>query len=88
MTEQQSDPRAQRLVDEFHEGASWDGGSSVRRGLAWVLRHIADTEGDLESWGAIPAHTLEELADRLMAYRALAAAPADGPGPIPQQEES
>lgn len=65
-----SDARAQRLVDEFTEGANWDGGFNVRRGLAWVLRHLADTEAgyaDSESWYAIPARSLEALADALEA---------------------
>ena len=59
--------RAQRLVDEFQEGANWEGGFSIRHGIARVLRHLADTEGDPESWGAIPARTLESLADALEA---------------------
>lgn len=62
--------RAQRLIDEFHEGSSWHGGFSVRHGLALVLRHIADTEAgyaDSESFYAIPARTLETLADALEA---------------------
>ena len=65
-----SPTRAQRLVDEFHEGASWEGGFNPRRGLAWVLRHIADTEAgyaDSESFYAIPPRTLEALADDLEA---------------------
>ena len=63
--------RAQRLFDEFQEGATWDGGFNIRRGLAWVLRHVADTEADYADWeslsGAIPARTLEDLADALEA---------------------
>jgi len=62
--------RAQRLFDEFQEGANWDGGFNIRRGLASVLRHIADTEAgyaDSESFYAIPARTLEDLADALEA---------------------
>jgi hypothetical protein len=60
--------RAQRLVDEFQEGAVlFAGGFSIRHGIAALLRHIAVTEGDPESWGAIPARTLESLADALEA---------------------
>jgi len=59
--------RAQRLLDEFHEGANWNGGYSIRHGLAAVLRHIADTEGDPESWDAVPFWRLEQLADALTA---------------------
>ena len=63
-----SQSRAQRLVDEFQEGAVlFAGGFSIRHGIAAVLRHIAVTEGDPESWGAIPARTLESLADALEA---------------------
>lgn len=65
MTTSQS--RAQRLVDEFEEGASFAGGFSIRHGIPRVLRHVSDTESDLESFGAIPARTLEELADTLEA---------------------
>jgi len=72
-------PRAQRLVDEFAEGANWDGGFSIRHGLAWVLRHITDTEGGPESWGAIPARTLETLADALQAPTLLDRALAGDP---------
>lgn len=61
-----SEARAQRLVDEFCD-AAWDGDGalSVRHGIAAVLRHLADTEGDPESWSAVPARTLEVLADTL-----------------------
>jgi hypothetical protein len=67
-----SDTRAQRLIDEFEEAATnWDDGSySVRHGIAAVLRHLADTDaqyGDMESWYAVPARTLEDLADALEA---------------------
>lgn len=65
-----SDARAQRLVDEFTEGANWAGAYNIRRGLAWVLRHLTDTEAgyaDSESFYAIPARTLEALADALEA---------------------
>lgn len=57
--------RAQRLVDEFQEGASWGGGFNLRRGLAWVLRHIADTEGDPVVEGVVPVYKLQNLADAL-----------------------
>jgi len=67
MTRSCSNARAERLVDEFNEGAAWDGGFSVRHGIAAVLRHIADTEGDAESWYAIPASTLVQLAAALTA---------------------
>ena len=63
-----SEARAQRLIDEFTEAAALDsGGFSVRHGIAAVLRHIADTEGDAESWYAIPAATLVQLAAALTA---------------------
>lgn len=67
-----SEARAQRrLVDKFCD-AAWDGDGalSVRHGIAAVLRHLADTEagyGDEESWYAVPARTLEDLADTLEA---------------------
>ena len=64
--------RAQRLVDEGEEGAAFDFGKgfSIRHGIAAVLRHLADTDaqyGDMESWYAVPARTLEDLADALEA---------------------
>ena len=64
-----SQSRADRLVDEFEIGASLDSGKgfSIRHGLAAVLTHLVDTEADQESFGAIPARTLEELADALEA---------------------
>ncbi|MFZ9848961.1 MAG: hypothetical protein ACO3FA_00935 [Vulcanococcus sp.] len=62
-----SDSRAQRLIDEFNQGAAFTGGHSVRHGLAAVLRHVADTEGDPESWDAVPFWRLEQLADALTA---------------------
>ena len=60
-----SQARAQRLVDEFCD-AAWDGDGalSVRHGIARVLSHLADTESD-PSFNAIPARTLEDLADTL-----------------------
>jgi len=65
-----SDSRAQRLVDEFEQAASFYGGFSVRHGIATVLRHLADTDsqyGDMESFYAVPTRTLEDLADALEA---------------------
>ena len=59
--------RAQRLVDEFEEGAAFVGDHSIRHGLAAVLRHLADTEADPESWGAVPANRLDALAAALTA---------------------
>ena len=62
-----SNTRAQRLVDEFEEAASFCEGYNVRHGIAAVLRHLVDTEADSESWGAVPANRLEDLADALTA---------------------
>jgi len=64
-----SNTRAQRLVDEFEEGASLDFGKgfSFRHGIAAVLRHLVDTEADSESLGWVPANRLEDLADALTA---------------------
>ena len=64
-----SPTRAQRLVDEFEEGASLDFGKgfSFRHGIAAVLRHLVATEADPESWGAVPANRLDALADALEA---------------------
>ena len=62
-----SDARAQRLLDEFQEGATSDGGCKVRRGLAWVLRHLADTEADDPPFSSVPIATLNHLADALVA---------------------
>jgi hypothetical protein len=64
-----SNTRADRILDEFTEGA-YHGGrhTSIRHGLAAVLRHIADTDarfGVMESWYAVPVRTLEDLADAL-----------------------
>ena len=66
-----SDSRADRILDEFTEGA-YHGGrhTSIRHGIAAVLRHLAATDaqyGDMESWYAVPARTLEDLADALEA---------------------
>ena len=65
-----SNTRAQRLVDEFEEAASFYEGYSIRHGIAAVLRHLADTDaqyGDMESFYAVPTRTLEDLADALEA---------------------
>jgi hypothetical protein len=65
-----SNSRAQRLVDEFEQAASFYGGFSVRHGIAAVLRHLADTDsqyGDMESFYAVPTRTLEDMADALTA---------------------
>ena len=65
-----SDTRAQRLLEEFEEGAAFAGGHSIRHGIAAVLRHIADTDsqyGDMESFYAVPTRTFEDLADALEA---------------------
>lgn len=65
-----SDFRAQRLVDEFEQAASFYGGFSVCHGIAAVLRHLADTDshyGDMESFYAVSTNTLEDLADALEA---------------------
>ena len=65
-----SNARAQRLVDEFEEAASFYEGYSIRHGIAAVLRHLADTDaqyGDMESFYAVPTRTLEDLADALTA---------------------
>ena len=59
--------RAQRLIDEFEEGAAFAGGHSIRHGLAAVLRHLIATEADPESWGAVPANRLDALAAALTA---------------------
>ena len=62
------DARAQRLVDEFEKAASCYEGYHIRRGIAAVLRRLADREAcyaDEESWYAVPARTLENLADSL-----------------------
>ena len=64
-----SNTRAQRLVDEFEKGASLDFGKglSFRHGIAAVLRHIAETEYDMESWYSVPQRRLQDLADALTA---------------------
>ena len=60
-----SQARAQRLVEEFNEAASQQDSYSISRGIAAVLRHIAETEYDLESWYAVPQRRLQDLADAL-----------------------
>ena len=66
-----SKARADRILDEFTEGAyRGERHISIRYGLARVLRHLADTEAgysDEESWYAVPANTLTDLADALEA---------------------
>ena len=63
--------RAQRLVDEFEEGAAFAGGGCIRHGIAAVLRHLSVDEelvaGDTDSFYAVPTRTLEDLADALEA---------------------
>ena len=66
-----SDARADRILDEFTEGA-YHGGrhTSIRHGIAAVLRHLADTDAQssaMESFYAVPVCTLEDLADALEA---------------------
>ena len=53
--------RAQRLLDEFEEAAN------VRYGIAKVLMHVAHAWSDSESWYAVPASTLMQLAAELTA---------------------
>jgi len=53
--------RAQRLIDEFEESAN------VRYGIAKVLMHVASAWSDSESWYAVPASTLMQLAAELTA---------------------
>lgn len=62
-----SESRAQRLVDEFQEGAAVAGGHSIRHGIAAVLSHIAETEYDMESWYSVPQRKLQDLAEALTA---------------------
>lgn len=63
-----SDARAQRLIEEFEEAAHpASGGFSVRHGLAAVLRHVAETEADVESFYAVPHDVLLKLANALSA---------------------
>ena len=60
-----SDTRALRIVQEFEQGAGHVDGFSIRHGIAAVLRHIAYTEDDMESWRAVPQRNLQDLADAL-----------------------
>lgn len=53
--------RAQRLLDEFEEAVN------VRYGIAKVLMHVAHAWSDSESWYAVPASTLMQLAAELTA---------------------
>ena len=63
-----SNARAQRLIDEFNDGATTRGeGFNVAHGIAAVLRHIAETEYDMESWYAVPQRKLQDLAEALTA---------------------
>ena len=63
-----SNARAQRLINEFEEAASFYEGYSVRHGIAAVLRHLVDTEAEEDvSWGVVSARTLQYLADALEA---------------------
>ena len=62
-----SESRAQRLVDEFEEAAHFSEGYDVRAGIAAVLTHLADTEGDEECWHAVPISTLRHMAEALTA---------------------
>ena len=74
-----SEARAQRLVDEFLEGAASTGGHSIGHGIAAVLRHIIDTEADEESFYAIPQDRLERLIAALTAPTLLDRALAGDP---------
>lgn len=63
-----SQSRAQRLVDEFERAVSCYEGYNVRCGIAAVLRRLAGKEAgyaDEDPWYAVPARTLEDLADSL-----------------------
>jgi hypothetical protein len=67
-----SQARADRILDEFTEGA-YHGGrhTSIRHGIAAVLRHLAATDdsysdGD-EFWHGVTINTLEDLAHALEA---------------------
>ena len=62
-----SPTRAQRLVDEFEEGAAFAGGHSIRHGIAAVLTHLAATEFISERWRAAPISALEDMAEALTA---------------------
>ncbi len=65
-----SKARADRILDEFTEGAyRGERHTSIRHGLARVLRHLAEAAGYAaeDSWYAVPANTLTDLADALEA---------------------
>ena len=53
--------RAQRLIGEF------EGAANTRYGIAKVLMHVAHAWSDSESWYAVPASTLMQLAAELTA---------------------
>lgn len=64
--------RAQRLVNKFEEAATdrESGKYNIRYGIAAVLRYLTDIDtqyNDMESFYAIPAHILDNLADTLEA---------------------
>lgn len=63
-----SKSRADRLVDEFNEGAAAHNGQ-VRFGIAAVLRHLIDTEGfAVEGAGKlVGCPSLKNIADALSA---------------------
>ena len=67
-----SNSRAQRLIEEFSEGAFWHGpGSfSIGHGIASLLRHLADTESvysDDGTFYGVRTSLLEGLAEALTA---------------------
>jgi len=65
-----SNARAQRLVDEFNEAATWGDGFNVARGIAAVLEHLVETEAvysDDGSFYGIRAGTLTCLVAALTA---------------------
>jgi hypothetical protein len=53
--------RAERLIDEFNEA------KSARHGIAKVLKHVANAYSDEESFYAVPASLLTQLAEELSA---------------------
>ena len=75
-----SNSRAQRLVDEFEKKATAKPGAyNVAHGIAAVLRHIAETEYDMESWYSVPQGKLHDLANALTAPTLLERAMAGDP---------
>lgn len=62
-----SNSRADRLIDEFREGAAKSGGFKIGHGIAQVLQHIADTEGNTVVFGAVSIRALEALVANLTA---------------------